>query len=653
MRQFYRLLRRGLATFFLLAVAAGIAYYLFYAVTGIVDALEERDELAQRDKVLVGTATALAPTVQAESSTLAARVGNGVNVASAEPSAVTEVAVVSTDTPFPASDTPIPSPTATVIPSATKTPLPTVTLSKTPLPTATDTEIPTEEAQVPTLIPTNTARPTLIPTNTPRPSATLTPVPTDTLPATATPTATATDTFTPTNSPTPTDSPTPTITPTSTSTPTPTFTPSPVYPIEGTYATPILTPIAGIQPAAPLVEDSDDIVNVVLLGSDSRGDNIGQTDVIILVSVNKETGNVAMLHVPRDLLVYIPGYTIDRINRVGGVAYDINWPGGFPGLMKETILYNFGIEVDFYARVNFTDFEQLIEQLGGLEISVDCQLEDWALISPELDIYDEASYERYTMTIGRKTLTPYYALWYARSRVTTSDLDRGRRQMEVLRAIWSQARTQGILTQVTDLWPQALEIVDTDMELTNVLEFVPLASSLEIQNIERYNFIVGVQVENWTTPDDGRSVLLPNWMEIYKLAQNFVTPPTGNRLERAEVSIEVIDSSAYGIGFDLVASDRLAWEGFFALPMGKTEGSIRDVTIIYDYAGESKGSALETIMDVMRVGPSQVVVEPDPNRTVDYRIEVGKDYNSCLYSSSTDEIEPGPPIPTQDPNSVG
>lgn len=174
-----------------------------------------------------------------------------------------------------------------------------------------------------------------------------------------------------------------------------------------------------------------------------------------------------------------------------------------------------------------------------------------------------------------------------------------------------------------------------------------------MQNIERYNLVLDVHVFNWTTPDDGRSVLLPNWPEIYKLAQNFVTPPTGNRLERASVSIEVIDSSAYGIGFDLVASDRLAWEGFNAVPMGKTTGSIRDVTLIYDYTGETKGSALETILEVMRVGASQVVVEPDPNRTVDYRIEVGKDYNSCLRSSSSDEIAPGPPIPTHDPNSVG
>jgi len=66
-------------------------------------------------------------------------------------------------------------------------------------------------------------------------------------------------------------------------------------------------------------------------------------------------------------------------------------------LVKEAILYNFGIFVDYYARVDFNDFEQIIKSLGGLEISVDCQLEDWALISPDADPTLEESYERYTL----------------------------------------------------------------------------------------------------------------------------------------------------------------------------------------------------------------------------------------------------------------
>jgi hypothetical protein len=99
-----------------------------------------------------------------------------------------------------------------------------------------------------------------------------------------------------------------------------------------------------------------------------------------------------------------------------------------------------------------------------------------------------------------------------------------------------------------------------------------------------------------------------------------------------------------------VASDRLAWEGFNAMPMGQIPGVRSEVTVIYDYTGATKGSALDRILEVMRIGGSQVIQQPDPNRTVDFRIEIGTAYNSCLLGSSADDIDEGPPIPTVDPN---
>jgi len=250
------------------------------------------------------------------------------------------------------------------------------------------------------------------------------------------------------------------------------------------------------------------------------------------------------------------------------------------------------------------------------------------------------------MPIGRQTLTPYMALWYARSRKTTSDLDRGRRQMDVLRAMWHQAREQGLFTQVTELWPEAAEIIDTDMTLTDVLSFVPLAIDLDISNIARYS---GTRAADghyipFITPDDGRDVALPNREKLIPLIQNFLTPPTENRAGRQAVTIDVYDASAWGIGFDLVASDRLAWEGFAANPMGGSDGVIRDLTVIYDYTGQAKGSVVEDLKRILRVTDDQIISEPDPNRTVDFRVEIGRGYNSCVYGNAEDEIEAGPPI---------
>ncbi len=613
MRSGLRIFRGLLGGIVLLVVALSAIGYVIYAANGILDEAEARDTREKYDKQITLTAPALV----------------GRLTAVAEAMMVTTIPV-EMPTEIPAEMTE-PTAVAQVVNTETPTEAPTETPTDTPVP---PTETPTETALPPSItpIPTNTPRviPTLIPTNTPRPSFT----------------PTATDTPLPSATFTPSMTPTPTLTFTPTITYTPTIQPSPTYVIEGTYALPINTPVAPIPPRAPLVESDPDIVNFLLLGSDTSAGGVGHTDVIILVSVNKKAQSVSMWHLPRDLFVYIPNYTMDRLNLAYALGVSSGYPGGGFGLMKETFLYNFGIEIDHYARVDFNDFMRIVEELGGLEVSVDCAIADWRLKDPDLDPQVEDNWEYYTMPIGRQTLSPYMALWYVRSRKTTSDLDRGRRQMDVLRAMWYQAREQGLFAQVTQLWPEAVDVVETDMTLTDVLSLVPLAVSLDMSNIARYSGTRGVHYIPFVTPDDGRDVVLPDMTQLTPLIQDFVTPPTGNRLGRKAVSVEVLDMSAYGIGFDQVAVDRLAWEGFAAYITPISNYQPRGVTIVHDYTGETKGSALGDLLEVLRVGESQVVAEPDPNRTVDYRVEIGQSYNTCVYGNAEDDIDAGPPIPT-------
>jgi LCP family protein required for cell wall assembly len=427
------------------------------------------------------------------------------------------------------------------------------------------------------------------------------------------------------------------------------YTPGPTYtpplPIQGTYTPPAQTPVVEIPPAAPMIETGDEVMNILLLGSDSYDNYYRRTDVIILVSINTEAGTAAMWHVPRDLFVYIPNNTMDRINVAFAVGAS-DGEGAADGfeLLQETFRYNFGIEVDHYARVTFASFLDLLDRMGGLDISVDCSIQDWKLIDPEFDPSLEESWEYYTMPVGLQHLDPYMTLWYARSRKTTTELDRGRRQMDVLRAIWQQVRSQGLLSQVTNLWPELTSIVETDMTLEDVLPLVPLALDLEPGQVARYVGEVGVQYNRFFTPDNGRDVLIPNRDELLPMIQNFLTPPTANRLARQAASVEVYDGSWYALGYQFVASDRLAWEGFSPLPVPGPGPINRDMTIIYDYTGQSKGSLLPDLQRVLRVDDGYVISEPDPNRTVDFRVEIGTQYSSCLYGGAEDEIPAGPPI---------
>ncbi|MCZ7538722.1 MAG: LCP family protein [Anaerolineae bacterium] len=650
MRTVARALRLVVNSAILLVVLLSVAVYIVYAANGILDEVEARDRRTDYDRHIIGTATVIVGRLTADA---AAEDGPA---AVPEGAASAEAAQPAQDTPMPTATatepppsetvTPTPSSTATITPSAT--PSVTPPLTRTPRPTAermlaaTVTPVPPTAAPtvLPTMtpIPTNTPRvlpPTPIPTNTPRPSL-------------AAPAGGETEIVRVSLTPT---LPLPTATPTFT--PTITITPTPTYVIEGTYAVPVLTPIVPIPERVPLLDTDPDVVNFLLLGSDTSGGGVGRTDVVIIVSVNKRVGSVAMWHVPRDLLVYIPNHTMERINLAFALGESSGFPGGGFGLMQETIRYNFGMEIEHFARVDFDDFMRIVEELGGLEISVDCAIADWRLKSPELDQTVEDNWEYYTLPIGRQQLDPYMALWYVRSRMTTSDLDRGRRQMDALRAMWYQAREQGLFSQVTQLWPEAVEVVQTDMTLTDVLTMVPLAMSLDMSSIVRYTGTRGVHYTPFRTPDDGRDVTLPNRDELVPLIRDFLTPPTANRLGRGTVSVVVQDVSGYGIGFDRVAVDRLAWEGFAASIDTSRAGNRRDLSLIYDYTGQTKGSALDDLRRVLRVGEVQTVVLPDPNRTADFRVEIGGAYNSCVYGSAADEIDAGPPIPTGTPQNVG
>ena len=124
----------------------------------------------------------------------------------------------------------------------------------------------------------------------------------------------------------------------------------------------------------------DDLLNILLLGNDGEITNDGflRTDTMIVVSINRTAGTVAMLSLPRDLYVYIPGWTMQRLNLAYIHGQAGGWPGGGFGLLRQTLLYNFGINVHYYAMVNLTGFKAIVDAVGGVDLAVDCAIEDLA-----------------------------------------------------------------------------------------------------------------------------------------------------------------------------------------------------------------------------------------------------------------------------------
>lgn len=480
----------------------------------------------------------------------------------------------------------------------------------------------------------------------------------------ATQTASVTDTPTPTNTLTPTPSNTPTITMTPTITPTgtlpPTFTPSPTLtpspsPVPArpvsidtdSYPTPQSELSTAIPPPADPVDIPSGVVNVLLLGSDKRPDDPGyRTDTIIIVTVNTEENTVNMLSIPRDLYVYVPGWTMSRINTAFSRGEAVGWEGGGAGLLKETLLYNFGIRVDYYAFVDLTGFKEIVDALDGIDVPVDCAIEGWTLKEPRYGPADFASYDEYVaytadeanwemsaLPVGVHHLDGYMALWYARYRQGYTDFDRAVRQQQVLRAILTRAKSLGLLnvTHLPGLWQEYSDLVQTDMGLGNIFEFAPVAANLDSIEIGSY-VLTPNELVNWFDPLQGQDVFLPMPGVVEEKIAQAMQPSSQNYILSNTATVEIRNGTTLD-RLDEVAADRVLWNGLDATPTGFADSTNYEKTVIYDFTGSVRGNQLLKLQSILRVNNDQVIVQPDPNRVFDYVVIIGEDYRSCTRNT--------------------
>lgn len=389
-----------------------------------------------------------------------------------------------------------------------------------------------------------------------------------------------------------------------------------------------------IPTAFPIIPRNHNLVNILLLGQDNEitGDSLARTDTMIIVSINRDTNTVSMLSLPRDLYVYMPRVGMNRLNIAFSVGENLGWNGGPFFYVRQVILYNLGINVHYYAMVDLSGFAELIDMIGGINLAVDCAIQDYRLIGAELPSGAVRATDDglYTLPVGYYSMSGQEALWYARSRRTSDDFDRGRRQQQILRAGYRQVLESGILSDVTrlpELINEGLRVVETDMGLQEILSLVPVALSLRPDQIENFRLIRTYHTTPWQPPD-GAFVQLPNPDEMYALLADFYTPPSPNQLSLREATVRVVNGTMNN-QWDRVAAERLGWSNVRAVAAGVHERRDHSSTVVIDYTGSDKGSILPDILSALNVRPENVRYEPDPNREFDFEVIVGSDYNSC------------------------
>lgn len=180
------------------------------------------------------------------------------------------------------------------------------------------------------------------------------------------------------------------------------------------------------------IDFPDDVQNIALIGQDTRVDNEGGlADVIIVLSLDYKRNTIKMTSIARDSYVDING-RYDKITHA--YAY------GKAPLVVKTLNKNYNMNITDYAYINFFEFVELVDLVGGVDIDVSESEKNvmnthyiWHLNQLGLKC------EKITQT-GMQHLTGAQALAYCRNRYTGNDVDRGNRHKEVLEAMFNSAK---------------------------------------------------------------------------------------------------------------------------------------------------------------------------------------------------------------------
>lgn len=458
------------------------------------------------------------------------------------------------------------------------------------------------------------------------------PTATSTLPP-DTPTATPTNTPPPTWTPTLTPSPTPTRTPTPTKTPTPTITPSPLPPRRPTAIPIIPTAIPGIDATAtptgslaiptpvPRYPIPADAITVILLGSDKRPDwHHWNTDVMQYVVIYPDIPSVSVLSIPRDLYVYVPNVKMTRINTADMYGEMYGAAGGGIGLLNQTLLYNLGITADYYAKVNFDGFKGLIDALGGIDVPVHCYITDYWPYPDE-----DGTYHKIELFPGLLQMNGDLALWYSRTRKTTSVFSREARQQTVLISMWRKAKQTNLLAAAPALYEQTRDLYQTDLGIGNILSLAITASQIDSTDVRMYN-IGRNELEFYITPQGG-NVYVPVWEKVAPVIDAAITRPASSRASRADIRIEVWNGTPNS-GWDALAADRMSRYGYTPVIRPADRRDYAQTSIIV-FGDTAKGTGLTHIQQIFGVPNASVTYVPNTGQDVKLRLILGQNYNTC------------------------
>ena len=392
-------------------------------------------------------------------------------------------------------------------------------------------------------------------------------------------------------------------------------------------------------------------VNILVMGIDQREgekDTAFRTDTMIILTLDPVTLHAGMLSIPRDLWVPIPGYDNGRINTANFLGDAYSYPGGGPALARKTVEQTLGVPINFYARVNFTAFEDLIDNIGGITVDV-----------PE-DIYDpdypteDYGTQVFSINKGVQTLDGATALKFARTRhsLANGDFDRARNQQLVLLAVKQKLSDPQVFLQLLSNAPQLIQklssSVKTDLSFDQIQQLAALARNVDPKDIQSAVLDQTYSEAATTLTNPPQEVQVPLRAKIAELREKFfstsvneATENTGTTTDasasvtstatitqnwKTENATVVVLNGTLTAGYAQKVSDLLTAQGFNVVRVGNTPDDRFDYaqTVITNY-GE-KPLTIDALTKTLNIQSSATVKRIlDSQAEADVVVIIGND----------------------------
>lgn len=243
----------------------------------------------------------------------------------------------------------------------------------------------------------------------------------------------------------------------------------------------LLEDLAVVSPEVQSLEDQ--VINLLLIGEEGiYDDGLGRSDSSLILTINKEQHTLKLTSLMRDILVKIPGYLDNKLNSA--------FHNGGGKLLRETVEKNFGIQIDGYIIVNFQGFEDIVDELGGVEIELTEREAEY------LNSHNYISKKRFRNVVpGKQILNGNQTLGYCRVRYVISsgnldgDFGRTERQRRVLVSLFDKYKSQNPVKMVK-IAQKLLHYVSTNLDNSEILKYITDAATLGCDTIDTFNIPV-------------------------------------------------------------------------------------------------------------------------------------------------------------------